>query len=311
MNKLSTAILRTITWFDVIGFPITAWEVFKYLNIDSSDKVSFQQINQVLSSSDLNNKINSLEGFYFLAGHEENVKKRKVRYLLAERKFKKAKRVVRILRYIPWIKMISVCNTLGYSNAPDDSDIDLFIIVEQNKLWTTRFFVISFLKFFGLRPLLTRFGNLYDIRKDRIDANFFLSDANLSIENLKIDQDVYLAYWLILQTPIYDPYNIYGQFVGANDWIKKWLPNFVSNLPSYRRRLSKPNPLVTSLLRFLNPGEKIYKKLQLKILPKHLKSLANKNTNVVINENMLKFHDQDRRVYFRDLWLKNLPTQDI
>jgi len=311
MNNIETAILRTITWFDVIGFPVTSWEIFKYLNSDSTEKISFQEIKLALDNPQLTDKIESLEGFFFLSGHQEYVKKRKERYLLAERKFKKAKRVIRVLRYIPWIRMVSVCNTLGYSNAPDDSDIDLFIIVEHNKLWTSRFLVISFLKFFGLRPLLTRFGNYQEIRRDRIDANFFLNENDLSIKNLAIEQDIYLAYWLILQTPVYDPDNMYNKFIAANDWVKQWLPNFISNQPSYRRRLGSPNKLLIFLVKLLNPGEKLCKKLQLNILPANLKSLANKNTNVIINDKMLKFHDQDRRVYFRDLWLKNLPTQDI
>lgn len=308
MDRLQSDILKTITWFDVIGYPVTGWEIYKFLYTGQGDACAYDEIISALDELTGSDKIANHEGFYFLPGRQQLVSDRKHRYLLAERKYRKARRVIRILSHIPWIRMISVCNTLGYSNAPEDSDIDLFIIVRPGRLWTARFLVISFLKFFGLRPLLARFGNYPEIRKDKLDANFFLSESHLSLESLAIKNDVYLAYWLLLQTPMYDPYGTYAKLIEANRWIKKKLPNAIINMPSYRRQFSRQSSIFRVILAVLNPGEFLCQKLQMKIMPQHLKALANQDTGVVINEHMLKFHDQDKRQYFRDLWLKKSPT---
>ena len=48
-----------------------------------------------------------------------------------------------------------------------------------------------------------------------------------------------------------------------------------------------------------NVFEALFRALQMKIMPAHLKAMANKGTSVIINEEFLKFHDHDRRDYFR------------
>ena len=47
-------------------------------------------------------------------------------------------------------------------------------------------------------------------------------------------------------------------------------------------------------------SEKFYRWLQLKIMPKHLKELANQSTSVIITDQILKFHDKDKREDYRE-----------
>ena len=44
------------------------------------------------------------------------------------------------IQTVPFIKMVAVCNTLGYDNAAKDSDIDLFIIAKRGRLFIVRFY---------------------------------------------------------------------------------------------------------------------------------------------------------------------------
>jgi len=44
-NNLQSQILRTIVWFDLFSQPLTAWEIYKYLNYPTSyNKVSKAEI---------------------------------------------------------------------------------------------------------------------------------------------------------------------------------------------------------------------------------------------------------------------------
>ncbi|MFH0972736.1 MAG: hypothetical protein V1768_01930, partial [Patescibacteria group bacterium] len=54
--------------------------------------------------------------------------------------------------------------------------------------------------------------------------------------------------------------------------------------------------------------EKCFKKIQLKIMPRQLKEMANKNTKVVINDKILKLHVNDRRDKYRKAFLNNLKA---
>ena len=40
-------------------------------------------------------------------------------------------------------------------------------------------------------------------------------------------------------------------------------------------------------------------------MPENLKNLANKSDGVIVNDDILKFHDNDKRKYYRDKFLNH------
>lgn len=309
MNQAKHTILKTLAWFQVLDRPLTLPELYQYLLADAQS-YSHGELAKILEEMVADNVIHCVEGQYCLSDGAAAVLRRKKRYIVAERKYKRVIKVCRLLKYIPWIKMISVCNTLGLSNAREDSDIDIFIVTTAGRVWTTRFFVVSILQIFGLRPLLASFGTYPEYRRDRIDASFFIDENSLSIEELLINDDIYLWYWIILQTPIYDQGSTYQQFVAANEWITKYLPNALHsiNYPSPRRRVTQVHKAVSRLLTLFNYliSERFSKWIQLQIMPTVLKVEANTSTNVVINDSILKFHHKDTRITHTQTWQKYL-----
>lgn len=305
MPLLEQSIVKTITWFDLFDFPLTAWEVWKFLWMHTA---AYAEVVDCLNSQTTSGSIASAEGFYFLPGRQDTVYTRKDRYVLAERKFKKLMRVATWLTWLPWIRMIAVCNTLGYSNAREDSDIDLFIITCPRCVWITRFFSVSFLKLFKLRPILTRTSGKPENRRDKIDASFFVDEDHVNLASLALSPDIYLVYWIQQLVPIYDTGNYYDAFISANNWVKEFTPHLQTYTPSYRRRI-KPTSrtwrqfIIKTTTRL---DERFYRWVELKIMPKNLKNIANTNSNVIISDHVLKFHDQDRRAYYKDMWTKKL-----
>ncbi|MFA6304481.1 MAG: hypothetical protein WCV73_01460 [Patescibacteria group bacterium] len=308
MSELQKSIIKTLVYFDIFDYPLTVMEIYKWLYLpagSAGQTYSLSEIQTALLS--LNDNIATKDGFYFLSGRQELIAKRLFKYGLAENKFKRAIKFIKILRFIPFIKMIAVCNSLAYSNSNQTGDIDLFIITQNNRLWLTRLLTVGFLKILGVRPKAIS-------KQDTIDANFFLSEDSLSIENLKISpNDIYLAYWIEQLVPIYNQNKAYQKFQTANDWIKKSLPNsFGYNV--HDRRQVKINWLVNvgqlllSALLSYNFLEERAKKIQLKIMPTDLKKMLNIDTRVMAGQNVLKFHREDRREEYQYRFDKTIQS---
>ncbi|MDP2586392.1 MAG: hypothetical protein Q8P32_01310 [Candidatus Komeilibacteria bacterium] len=291
MNQLQQAIARTIVYFDIFDYPLTIVELWKWL-YQPDRSYSLNEVQEALDN--LTDKIQTHDGFYFLPGKSRTVEQRLERYALAEAKFRRAMRFIRIFRFIPFIKMIAVCNSLAYSNSDPAGDIDFFIIVKKNRLWLTRFFSVGLLKILGVRPKAQN-------KQDTIDTNFFVAEDGLNIANLQITiGDPYLAYWVNQLVPIFDVDGTYQKFQLANHWVKRILPNSFNYELNDRRQvnLTWPVKLVRFLLALLlvyDFNESWQKKIQLKIMPPDLKQMMNQDTRVVVNNQVLKFHRQDRR----------------
>jgi len=283
-DKIKKAIIRVIAFFDMFDYPLTLNEIWQFIFL----KCELVEVFDILEIGI--DGISSQNGFYFLSGKENNIKERLARYNFADRKFKRAMFVVKIFKFIPWIKMIAIGNLIGARNLRDNSDIDLFIITENKRIWLTRFFCVGIIKLLGLRP---QENNC----RDKICLSFYISLSALDLEKLCIDQDdLYFVYWVAGLTPIYNKENIYEKFVQSNEWIKKYLPNLEKQSCLNRRTVKAKQFLFNNIVNlFFNNLEQRLKVLQLKLLPKKLKSLMNCDSKVVINDRIIKLHANDRR----------------
>lgn len=307
MTDLEKSIIKTLAFFDIFNFPMTELEIWKWL-FKPGRKVELSELRDVLGNSEnLKKHISLREGFYCLKGSEQNYLRRKQNNNFAERKFSKAIRVIKIFRFIPFIRMVAVCNTLAYSNAREESDIDLFIISKKGKIWLARFFSILIIKLLKIRPQK-------DNKQDTICLSFFVDETGLDIKNVMMsDKDIYFPYWVQQLMPIYDPDGLYEKFMEANSWYKDYLPNAYSNKFSKQVRASKSSKVFGKFFgNLISPKilgswlDDIYRSFQIRIIDRNLKSMVNVDTRVIINEQMLKFHADDRREMFFKQWKEKI-----
>ncbi len=268
---------------------------------------------------------------------ENIVNERLRRYRFAEKKFKRAKKVAWFLQKLPDILGIAVCNDLGYGNSPEEGDIDLFIITKKNRVWTTRFLVILFLKIFRLRPGEAKFN--------AVCPSFFIDEEHLNLKDLSAitppEDDIHFVYWINQMTPIFGADSLWKKFYEENAWTEQSLPNrrlFLTNpVRNYKpRRVYEIEQRFPSLLgdalenllrfRFLSP--KIRETMNLPTNSIEAKSKidsaegeaalrltasknqmslnrigggVNKSNDVVIRDGVLKLHTNDRRkLYFEE-----------
>ncbi|MEA2088719.1 MAG: hypothetical protein U9O55_02690 [Patescibacteria group bacterium] len=302
-NDLQKSIISTLVFFDMFDYPLTELEIWKFFYKNNSynnySNFSIFDIKKILNN-ELSNKIKNKNGFYFLQGRENIVDIRNKRYNQSFYKFQKAKKASRIFSLLPFIKMIGIGNFMPSNNTKKESDIDFFIVVKKNRIWISRFFCVLISQLLGWRPTKKN-------KEDKICLSFFVTEKNLALRNIAIANekinDIYLCCWIATLYPIYNKNKTYENFISQNSWVKKYLPNFTEIMPSQKRKI---NPCFFSFIfLFLNFNflEKIAKKIQLKIMPENLKNLANKSDGVIVNDNILKFHDNDKRKYYRSKFL--------
>ncbi len=291
MNQQNKKILETIAWFDVFDWPLNLAELQKYAQLESSDEIP----NDSLKS------IENINGFYFLKGRQEIIRKRIFRQKIAIKKIKIGKFAAEILSFIPFIKMVAICNDLAYFNAPKESDIDFFIVVKSGRIWTARFFSTIILFFLGL----WRHGKKI---KNRICLSFFICDNNLNLEEIAYKNDIYLKFWILQIILLFNRKDIYQKFLKENSWVTKDFPGFFRNLPS--QKIGIETKIIQIFFEKILEGrlgnflEKFLKIIQLRIMNK--KSPWQKEKNVIISNKILKFHERDRRKYFRNTFNQKL-----
>ena len=300
-----------VAFFDMFDYPLTLNEIWLNLSV----KCKLSEVMAVLENTAWKfplppfikgGKIEHENGFYFLAGRGAIIEERFKRYNFTGRKFKRARLVAKIFRFIPWIKMIAIGNLLGAHNLKDDSDIDFFIIAEDKKIWLTRFFCAGAAKILGLRP---RENN----SRDKICLSFYVSETAVDLEGLMLtplnppfargaeSEDIYFTYWLAGLTPVYDAGGIYEKLIKANQWLCASLPNWQPIKPARQRQIKSflwefYHDLANL---FIGGLELQFKAVQLKLLPLQLKNLMNQDSRVVVNDQIIKLHANDRRKEYR------------
>lgn len=176
------------------------------------------------------------DGFYFLKGRSKDIYKRLKREKYSLKKNKIAQKAVRVLSFIPFIKMVGITGSLAMANTDLDSDIDFFIITQKGTLWTSRLLSIFILKLcgFSLRRSFDKYA------KDKICLNMWFDESNLVWEK----RSLFSAHEIAQIIPVLNKDGTYEKFIMDNRWIFKFWPNSVS----IKRLNSKRNKNILFLL---------------------------------------------------------------
>jgi len=274
-NILTKQILSEIIIFDFLDYPLTILQIQKFLAVE----VKVSDLLLALSGEYLSEKIKQKNGFYFLAGQEELVEKRLSRYGISAEKFKKVRRVSRLLGFFPGVRGLALYSSLSLFNAKADSDLDFFIVGAKGHLWSTRFFVNLFLKIFHLRPTPQK-------SQDGICASYWVDEDALDISVANDSPVDYYYYWGAASFIfIYDQNKVAERFFFANSWLKDFVPAYYPNQVIGKVIIGNFLMAIKRLMEFILflPSEKFYQNIQLRILPERYKKIQNLDKRVIIN----------------------------
>jgi len=224
-------------------------------------------------------------------------KKQKLRHAF----FKKVRRTQAWLALCPFIKLIAVCNTLPLGDVREDSDIDLFVVTQKNRLFIARLGLTVLTSLLGVR----RHGR--KIRK-RFCLSFYVTEEHLNLEGLALKPlDLYLAYWVKTLEPITGDFHTYETFLRENAWIKALFATIQPKKRYFRKSSFLQQFVRGTMEKLLNHDlwERKAQNHQLRRIREKAAQLSDAS-GTVISETMLKFHDHDARSTVLQNWTHSL-----
>ena len=142
-----------------------------------------------------------------------------------------------------------------------------------------------------------------------------MTNDQLDLSSLRLAAgDIYLTYWPTQIIHLLSSDGAWERFLEKNNWLKQELPNFNFNYLVSDRRSIFLNPVARWLKKFLerllggrlgDGLERILRALQLAKMARreeHRANYANQG-GVIISDQLLKFHEIDRRAEFHNKWL--------
>ena len=210
--------------------------------------------------------------------------------------YDKIEKYLKFIKWIPGLRMVWIWNSISMNCSSEDSDIDLFIVTTNETMWLNRIIITIIFQLLWVRKTATNHAG-------RFCLSFFSTIDWLDFSSWKIENDIYLYFWILYFKPILDYNSTYALFLDKN---RSW-----ANFSEYSSIFEKNKAYIKYIKNTNNKKDflviKIINNLLKKLfLPKTLKSYnkLNKPYWIIINNNMLKFHDNDiRKKVLEEIWL--------
>jgi len=266
--QLDEAIERTLTYSAMFQYPLTLDELRDRLFEVTVDAVTLDRVCRLLGVPRTGE---------FIAVDSSFVATRRVRETISDRAIQEVWPHLKTLSTQPFIRMIAFSGATAHRNMTSAQDVDLFIIVEDGKLWSAFLIAVIWAKLKGLRR--------------RLCMNYLITTASLPL----FEHDVFTAQQVASLKPIFGK-SIYDAFVESNSFVRTYFPNFERRVhremyPEIRP--SRTQKLFEAVLRCgaVQVGETLSRWL----LGKHLRRKADQASargivDVLLERRRLKLH---------------------
>jgi len=221
-EEIAKTIIFTVAYFDILKYPLTVFEIWKYALCEPYCPVSGKSIRKVplfrfITEADLlveKHILEKCDGRYVLFGNSAIISKHSEKIKLSMLKLKRIRRIVYWLRMLPFIRMIAITGRLALKNIGKTSDWDVLVILEKKHIWIGRTFLTVFLHIIRKR----RWGKR---AKDRFCLNYFITNELLEISV----HDLFAAKEYAFTIPLCGE-KTFVLFEKKNTWIRNFFPRW-------------------------------------------------------------------------------------
>jgi hypothetical protein len=213
-----------------MDYPMTSFEIWKYLfqleKKDSKDQsgsdMSLPLIAEELEGEKLKKIIEEYHGFFFLKGRKSLVDQRINRNKISESKIRILLKVTKILRFVPYVRMIAVTGRMAMKNAEEKSDLAVHLM--------------------GKRRYRGKIAN-------RVCLNYFITTNSLEISM----KDMYSSSEYYFMLPLFGK-ETFRKFQKDNRWISEYKANYQETSADNLKTIE--DDFLSAKIRYI--GEKIF-----------------------------------------------------
>jgi hypothetical protein len=203
LSTLQVAVLRTLCYGDVFGWPFTPAEIHRYLPIQATPG----EVDSAISSAAVGHRTSRRRGLVALRGRDVLFDERRLREAASARQLPRALRAARAVAVLPFVRFVGITGSLAVGASERGADVDLFVIAESGRLWLTRALAVG----------VVRIGDAAGIN---LCPNYLLADSALAIP----EHDRFTAHELVQMLPVAGA-DAYAELLAANEWVRGLLPN--------------------------------------------------------------------------------------
>lgn len=246
---LEKHVIRTLLYYDIFDYPLTAPEVFQYLGTNS---VTAHDVTQCLSGLVDQRVVFKLTDFYSVQEKPELAVRRSKGNAMANRFYPLAVSKAALISKFPFVRAVLASGSLSKGYMDESCDLDFFIITARRRLWICRTLLVLYKRLF--------LGNSHE----HFCVNYFVDEDHLEIEEQNVFTATELATVIPLSGPVY-----YDHLIDANlAWLKQAFPNFRKRdtTATLTEKGGMGKALTEKLLTFFGAGamESIWMKLTLR-----------------------------------------------
>lgn len=308
MLSPSDAILATLLYFKQWNIPLTPADCLRFLPATASP-ATVAGLSSLAHSTPLEGTITSHQGFLVFKGAQQSVEYRHACYNASLTKWRVAAQTLKWVRWIPFLRMVAITNTLAMGTAKPQSDIDLLVIGKPGRLWTLRFLFTAVVQLMGRR----RHSNLIT---DRLCLSFYVSQKALNFQPyFDVPHDLHYAYLVAMTTTIFEAKGSLAreEWEKANSWVRDYFPqhHWSELIPLFAVNDSRWTIGARNIFEWLFAGrlgdtlEKVVRFFQRKKIYAHPESrIHQQGTLVMVNDDVLKFHESNVREESRKQWVE-------
>ncbi|MBK7036722.1 MAG: nucleotidyltransferase domain-containing protein [Bacteroidetes bacterium] len=276
-DAVKSSVLRSLIYYDIFNYPLTANELIKFSSVKLHD---IQSINNALHDLKQHLLIFKFGEYYSLKNDPSQIERRKNGNSAATDILPKALKRSKFIYKFPFVRSVNISGSLSKNYFDESTDFDFFIIAEKNRIWLCRLLLTLYKKIF-----------LFNSRK-YFCINYYIDTTDLLIP----DKNLFSATEIItLKNQTGEV--VYKNFMETNTWVHEYFPNY---FPDYLFMEEKKMPRLKKFLETLFFGKigNYFDDLAFKITTGFLKKKYSHlkkeefNVNLRTKKNASKHHPQ-------------------
>lgn len=276
------AVLNLLAYYAIWGVRLDFPTLYSYLQVKAGELMVKKQLESLVKQG----KVTMVDGRYGLK--KQRYPSSDERNLHQQKLLKKAKRWGRVIGALPFVKSVSVINSVAIGNVHDESDIDLFVITSPNRIFLSKGILMYGLKLF--RQLEDQYKSA-----GRFSLGMFITTkgAKMDKDMMKVNEP-HLIYYIISAVPVYGE-EVWYEIIRRDSYIDERLPNYI--WPKHDNRI-------------YGLGWSVLDKLDEIGYKRHLKHTSSQakthhpDAFIRVRPDIINLHHKDETTKIAEKWLK-------